>query len=131
MISSSFAFFGSPKFARIILEKLAENNIIPSVLICNPDKPFGRKKIITPPPTKQFILEKNLPVKIFQPETKEELVKLMKNPDMTKNRFAVLAAYSKILSQEVISAFPLGIVGDSPLPFTFTQRGIAHSSGHS
>jgi methionyl-tRNA formyltransferase len=114
MISSSFAFFGSPRFARIILEKLAENNIIPSVLICNPDKPFGRKKIVTPPLTKQFVLEKNLPVKIFQPETKEALAKIMGSSDIARNRFAVLAAYSKILPQEVIAAFPLGIVGVHP-----------------
>lgn len=114
MISSSFVFFGSPKFARIILEKLAENNIFPAVLICNPDKPFGRKKIITPPPTKQFVIERNLPVKIFQPETKEDLLETIKNPEIAKNKFAVLAAYSKILPQEVISFFPLGIVGVHP-----------------
>ncbi len=114
MINSSFVFFGSPKFAKIILEKLEENNIIPSVLICNPDKPFGRKKTITPPLTKELVIKKNLPIKIFQPESKEDLVKLFKSGEIPKNKFAIVAAYSKIIPKEVIDFFPLGIIGVHP-----------------
>ncbi len=114
MISSSFVFFGSPKFAKIILEKLEENNIIPSILICNPDKPFGRKHVITPPPTKEFVIKKNLPIKIFQPNSKEDLVKLFKSGEIPENKFAVVAAYSKIIPKEVIDFFPLKIVGVHP-----------------
>jgi len=114
MNKASFVFFGSPKFARIILERLIEHKMIPSVLICNPDKPFGRKQIITPPPTKQLILEKNLPVKILQPSDKEELVEMAKNSDILKTQFGIVAAYAKILPQELISVFPLGIIGVHP-----------------
>ena len=114
MNKASFVFFGSPKFARIILERLIEHKMIPSVLICNPDKPFGRKQIITPPPTKQLILEKNLPVKILQPSDKEELVEMAKNSDILKTQFGIVAAYAKILPQELISMFPLGIIGVHP-----------------
>jgi len=114
MNKTSFVFFGSPKFARIILERLIEHKIIPSVLICNPDKPFGRKQIITPPPTKQLILGKNLPIKILQPSDKEELIEMVKNSDILKTQFGIVAAYAKILPQELISAFPLGIIGVHP-----------------
>jgi methionyl-tRNA formyltransferase len=38
-----FIFFGSPLFARIVLEKLIEKNFLPLALVCNPNKPFGRK----------------------------------------------------------------------------------------
>jgi methionyl-tRNA formyltransferase len=111
---SNFVFFGSPRFARIILEKLADNGLIPSILVCNPDRPFGRKQIITPPLTKQLILERNLPIKILQPADKEELAKLAQNHDVLKAKFAVVAAYAKIIPQELISAFPLGMVGVHP-----------------
>ena len=114
-MSIKYVFFGSPKFARIILEKLIENDLPPSVLICNPDKPFGRKKIITPPDTKEFIISRKLPIKILQPETKEDLENICKSDTDVKNAsFGVVAAYSKIIPGSVIGLLPLGIVGTHP-----------------
>src|SRR3989344_5673223 len=52
-----YAFFGTPRFAAIILGRLLEADMPPSALVCNPDKPVGRKKVITPPPTKQLVLD--------------------------------------------------------------------------
>jgi methionyl-tRNA formyltransferase len=112
---TNYVFFGSPKFAQIILEKLVKNHFLPSVLICNPDKPYGRKKIITPPPTKLFILENKLPVKIIQPQTTGELESICKNDkDIKKALFGIVAAYSMIIPKSVINLFPLGIIGVHP-----------------
>jgi methionyl-tRNA formyltransferase len=109
-----FIFFGSPLFARIVLEKLVKNNFLPLALVCNPDKPFGRKKIIMPPETKKFVLENNLEnqIKIFQPEIldKDFILKL-KN---LKPDFAVVCAYSKILPNEILNVFSKGILGIHP-----------------
>jgi len=60
-------FFGTPEFAAIILEKLIKVGFIPEAVVCNPDRPVGRKKIITPPPTK--VLAEKYGIKIHQPET--------------------------------------------------------------
>lgn len=60
-------FFGTPEFAAIILEKLIKAGYIPSAVICNPDRPVGRKKIITPPATKIIAQKYNIPV--LQPES--------------------------------------------------------------
>ena len=59
-----YIFFGTPKFAAIILEKLIKAGHIPSAVICNPDKPVGRKKIITAPEIKLIAQKYN--IKVFQ-----------------------------------------------------------------
>ena len=109
-----FIFFGSPLFARIVLEKLVKNNFLPLALVCNQDKPFGRKKIITPPETKKFILENNLEneIKIFQPEILDnDFILKLKNLNAD---FAIVCAYSKILSNEILNIFSKGILGVHP-----------------
>jgi len=109
-----FIFFGSPLFARIVLEKLVKNNFLPLALVCNPDKPFGRKKIITSPETKKFILENNLEneIKIFQPEILDnDFILKLKNLNAD---FAIVCAYSKILPNEILNIFPKGILGVHP-----------------
>jgi methionyl-tRNA formyltransferase len=109
-----YVFFGSPLFARIILEKLVANGLIPAVLVCNPDKPFGRKQILTPPETKKFVIQNNLSIKIIQPETKEDLKNISDIPEIKESKFGVVAAYAKIIPQSLINAFPQGIIGTHP-----------------
>ena len=102
-----FVFFGSPRFAEIILEKLIAGNCAPSLVVTNPDRPFGRKKILTPPPVK-VVAEKHT-IQVVQPES----LKNYKFPS-TAYDFAVVAAYSKILPQAVIDLPRLGIIGVHP-----------------
>jgi methionyl-tRNA formyltransferase len=114
-MKTKYVFFGSPKFAQIVLEKLIKNDLVPLALVCNPDKPFGRKKIITPPDTKKLVLENNLAIKIFQPQTKEDLENIFKNDqDLAQISFGIVAAYSKIIPKSVIETFPKGIIGVHP-----------------
>ncbi|MDP1689001.1 MAG: methionyl-tRNA formyltransferase [bacterium] len=107
--TTNFVFFGTPNFAAIILKKLMDAGLPPSLVICNPDKPVGRKKIVTPPPTK--ILALNNGIEVFQPEN-------LKNVDYKLKaisyKLAVVAAYSKIIPQEIIDLFPHGIIGVHP-----------------
>lgn len=106
-----YIFFGTPEFASIILNGLIEADLKPSAVVCNPDKPFGRKKIITPPVTKQIAVQHNIPV--FQPETKKDLIAL--SPTLAKlGDFGVVAAYAKIIPDIVIKEFKLGIIGVHP-----------------
>ncbi|MBI4033927.1 MAG: methionyl-tRNA formyltransferase [Candidatus Brennerbacteria bacterium] len=99
---SKFVFFGSPEFATIVLEKLIGAGFIPAVVVCNPDRPVGRKKIITPPPTK--ILARKNNVKIYQPEKLE-----IGNAD-----FGIVASYAKIIPKDIIETFKLGVIGVHP-----------------
>ena len=56
-------FFGTPALCVPYLEMLASEYELVAV-VCNPDQPVGRKQIMTPPPTKVWALENNVPVAI-------------------------------------------------------------------
>jgi len=105
-----FVFWGTPRFAEIVLKELLQAGFKPEAVICNPDRLVGRKKILTPPPVK-ILAEKN-DIKIFQPEIldenfTEELKKI--KPD-----FYVVAAYAKIISKEILEIPTFGAVGVHP-----------------
>ncbi len=104
-----YAFFGTPKFAAIILENLAKAQMAPAIVICNPDKPVGRKKIVTLPPTKEVALKYN--IEVAQPEN----LKSWDNEARLKGyEFAVVAAYAKIIPQRILDLFPKGVIGIHP-----------------
>lgn len=106
MISlSKYTFFGTPDFAAIILEKLIAANIPPVLVVCNPDRPVGRKKIITPPPTKLLAIQHNIPVS--QPEKLE-------TDKLSSAEFAIVAAYSKILPKKIIDSLGGRVIGVHP-----------------
>jgi len=106
-----YVFFGTPEFASIILKGLIGAGMPPVAVVCNPDKPVGRKKLVTAPLTKQIAKENG--ISVFQPETKKDLIAL--SPSLAKIAdFAVVAAYAKIIPQEVIDLFKLGIIGVHP-----------------
>lgn len=92
-------FMGTPDFARSILEKLHKDGENIVAVVTQPDKPWGRKQILTPPPVKQYALENGLPV--YQPVTlkdgafAEELSLI--DPDLI-----IVAAYGKILPTYVL-----------------------------
>ena len=66
MKNKRILYMGTPVFSQYILEKLIENGFNVIGLVSQPDRPVGRKKIITPTPTKEVALKYNLP--IFQPD---------------------------------------------------------------
>ena len=95
-------FMGTPDFAVVPLERLlAEGQEIVGVFT-QPDKPKGRKHVLTPPPVKVCALEHGIPV--FQPESLkhgEALPALSEwQPDLI-----VVAAYGMLLRSDVLE-FP-------------------------
>ena len=63
----NYVFFGSPEFAAIILERLIAAGMSPALVVCNPDRPLGRKKIFTFPPTKMIATKHE--ISVLQPES--------------------------------------------------------------
>ena len=92
-----FIFFGTPEFAAIILERLIKAGWSPAVVVTNPDRPAGRKQVMTPSPVKQTAQKYNLSIVNGQ----------MSNVDAD---FGILAAYGKIIPKEIIDIFPQGII---------------------
>ena len=94
---------GTSEFAERIFEKLREVRL-PLVeiiaVITAPDKPVGRKQILTPSPVKKWALENNLPVlqpdKIKKPGWVTKIKEL--NPELI-----ILCAYGQIIPKEILS----------------------------
>lgn len=90
-------FIGTPQFGSIILEKLAVSSYSPVAVITAPDKPAGRKQIITSAPVK--ITAQNYKISVIQPEKIGNYKLEIKNynPDLI-----VVAAYGQILPKEIL-----------------------------
>lgn len=108
-------FMGTPDYATTILDKLVKQDFEIVGLFTQPDKPVGRKQVITPPHIKQYCIDNNLSFPIFQPTTlkDEEVVSSIKNlqPD-----FIIVAAYGQILPQSVLDIAPCINLHASLLP---------------
>lgn len=97
-------FAGSPEFAVPVLQKLSENGKEITAVITQPDKPVGRKKILTPTPVKAFALERGLPVYDFK--------RIRDNAEILQNLGAdimITCAYGQILTREVLDCFKGGV----------------------
>ncbi len=108
-------FLGTPEFAVPSLRALVNAaDIEVLAVITQPDKPVGRKQIISPPPVKVYAEEQG--IKVYQPEKislDEELIKDLINfqPD-----FLVTVAYGQILKPNVLDIAPVVNLHGSLLP---------------
>jgi methionyl-tRNA formyltransferase len=90
----NFAYFGGEPLGVPILKRLLDAGLRPNLVVCSPDRPFGRKKILTPPPLKIFAQEHGLSV--FQPTNyKDDVAK--KFLEQHKWDMFVVVAYNFIL----------------------------------
>lgn len=102
-------FMGTPAFAVPSLQKLLAAGHHVQAVFTQPDKPVGRKQIITPPPVKVCALEQALtvyqPLKIKTAEARAEFEPLFRKADA-----AVVAAYGRILPDWMLNAPRLGCI---------------------
>lgn len=97
-------FAGSPEFSVPALEKLINCGKQVVAVITQPDKPVGRKRILTPTPVKSFALAHGLPVYDFA-KIRNEVETLKKlNADIM-----ITCAYGQLLTSEVLNAFKGGV----------------------
>ena len=99
-------YLGTPDFAVNPLKKLLENGYNVVAVVCNHDKPVGRKQVLTPPPVKAVALENNIPCYQYDKIRVEgvEDLKALK-PDLM-----VTCAFGQILSQEILDIPRLGVI---------------------
>lgn len=108
----SYIFFGSPRFAEFVLTRLLRDGFVPRAVVCNPDRPVGRKSISTPPPVKVVADKTGIPVLQYTKidvRACEEIKKYI-----IPGCVGVVAAYSHILPSFLIDAFEKGIIGVHP-----------------
>ena len=115
-MSKKILFMGTPDYATTIFIELLKSKYEIVGLFTQPDKPVGRKQILTPPHIKQYCLDENIKLPIFQPlklknnqEAKEEIQNL--KPD-----FILVAAYGQILPKDILDIAPCINLHASLLP---------------
>lgn len=102
----NFIYFGTPTVASDTLATLIENGLIPTVVVTSPDAPRGRGLVLTPSPTKSFALAHG--IKVLTPLSLDvEFVHELKTYECD---YAICVAYGKIFPEELIVAFPLGVL---------------------
>lgn len=99
-------FMGTPDFAVPSLERIAEKHNVLAVFT-QPDKPVGRKMVMTPPDVK--VCAEKLSIPVYQPNRirEEESCQLIKslNPDVI-----VVVAYGQILPEEILNIPKYGCI---------------------
>ena len=93
------AFMGTPDFSVDCLKALVESEHEIVGVFCQPDKPEGRKQILTPPEVKVVALIHNFPV--FQPESLRN-GKGVEILEKIKPELIVVLAYGKILPHDFL-----------------------------
>ncbi len=104
MKETKVIFMGTPEFSVPVLESLIKNTQV-VLVVTQPDKPVGRKQILTQSPVKEIALKNNIPV--FQPE------KIRKDYDTILNTpcdLLVTCAYGQIIPKEVLDYPRLGCI---------------------
>ncbi|WP_405341915.1 methionyl-tRNA formyltransferase [Ruminococcus sp.] len=100
-------FMGTPDFAVPCLEQLIKAGHEIAAVFTQPDKPRGRKQILTPPEVKVCALDHGLTV--YQPKTLRdgEALAIIKEIDPA---CIVVAAYGKILPKEILDLPKFGCI---------------------
>jgi len=102
-------FLGTPKFGAIILEGLIKSGHKPFLVITEPDKPVGRKQVVTPPSVKVLAEKYNIPV--VQPakisEYALEIERL--NPSLI-----IIASFGQIIPKKILEIPKYGCLNVHP-----------------
>ena len=107
-------YMGTPHYAREILDTLIQaEDMDVSLVFTQPDRPVGRKKVLTAPPVK--VLAEEHSIEVLQPnrlseEGMEEAIRGA-NPD-----FIIVAAFGQILPKNILDIAPCINLHASLLP---------------
>jgi len=95
-----FVYFGGEPLGVPILEELEAAGLLPSLVICNPDRPSGRGHVLTPPPVKIWAEARG--IEIFQPQSYKTEETKTKLSEREWDLFVVVA-YNFILPNWLLS----------------------------
>ncbi|MFD1319001.1 methionyl-tRNA formyltransferase [Loigolactobacillus zhaoyuanensis] len=104
---TSIVFMGTPEFSAPILESLLTNDYQVLAVVTQPDRPVGRKHVLTPSPVKKVAVAHQVPV--LQPEKlsgspeADQVVALA--PDLI-----VTAAFGQFLPKKVLAAAKIAAI---------------------
>ena len=100
---------GSSEFSVIVLENLQKAGLVPDLIVSSPDKPRGRKMIVTPNEVKTWALKNNIPVVTPDKLKNLDFLEIIKNHDLQ-----IVASYGKIIPSSVLSCAKYGCLNIHP-----------------
>lgn len=101
-------FLGTPSFAVTCLQGLLDDPHFEVVgVVTQPDRPAGRKMVLTPSPVKILAQSYHLPVLSPESINKDLILQDVQN---WHAEIAVVVAFGQIVSQKFLDLFPLGCV---------------------
>lgn len=111
----NFVYFGGEPLGVPVLEELQSAGLTPSLIVCSPDKPVGRKQVMTAPPVKVWA-EANS-VEVWQPEgykSDEAQAAAETKLRSLQAEVFVVVAYNYILPQWLLDIPTKGVVNVHP-----------------
>lgn len=99
-----FAFFGTPRFATVVLDALERRGLLPALVITAPDRPRGRGQLLTPSPAKAWAEARGIDVATPATLRDEAFAAELANSDWD---FFAVAAYAKLIPKKIL-AIPRG-----------------------
>lgn len=98
-----WAFFGTSQFSVLVLDEMKSHGFLPSLIITTPDKPKGRKLVLTPPDVKIWADKEGIQstqlATLRKPES-EETIRSFSPHDFD---VFVVASYGKIIPQNILN----------------------------
>ncbi|WP_142826595.1 methionyl-tRNA formyltransferase [Planococcus soli] len=104
---TKIVFMGTPAFSAPILRMLVEEGYDVISVVTQPDRPVGRKKVMTATPVKEEAMRLGLPV--YQPEKLKNPEELQHVLDLDAD-IIVTAAFGQILPSELLETPKLGAI---------------------
>ena len=113
-MKNKIVYMGTPHYAREILESLVQaEDMEVGLVLTQPDRPVGRKKVLTPPPVK--VLAEEHSIEVLQPNrlSDEGIFEAIQeaNPD-----YIIVAAFGQILPKNILDIAPCINLHASLLP---------------
>ncbi len=96
--SISFVYFGSSRLSVIVLDELLRLGYKPSLIVTTPDKPQGRKLILTPNVVKTWAVEHN--IHVLDPIKLDD--EFFAHLRLTPCNLFIVASYGKIIPTKII-----------------------------
>jgi len=113
-MKNKIVYMGTPHYAREILESLINSNVMEVVLVLTqPDRPVGRKKVLTPPSVK--VLAEEHSIEVLQPNrlSDEGMFEAIRD---AKPDYIIVAAFGQILPKNILDIAPCINLHASLLP---------------
>lgn len=93
-------FFGGSEFSVYVLNELKAHDVLPELIVTTPDKPKGRKLVLTPTPVKIWAKENGIEV-IDPPSLKKDNADLLSKLKAGGYELFLVASYGKIIPKEI------------------------------